>query len=42
MGKRGITTSVLGPRPLMFDRKYQPKPAYYSTRAAFELSVNGD
>jgi endo-1,4-beta-xylanase len=24
------------PRPLMFDRDYQPKPAYYSTRAALE------
>lgn len=24
------------PRPLMFDRKYQPKPAYHSTRAALE------
>lgn len=24
------------PRPLMFDRKYQSKPAYYSTRAALE------
>lgn len=24
------------PRPLMFDRQYQPKPAYFSTRAALE------
>lgn len=24
------------PRPLMFDKRYQPKPAYFSTRAALE------
>ena len=23
-------------RPLMFDRQYQPKPAYFSTRSALE------
>lgn len=27
------------PRPLMFDRSYQPKQAYYSTRAALETYV---
>lgn len=25
------------PRPLMFDTKYRPKPAFYATRAALEL-----
>lgn len=27
---------LINPQPLMFDERYRPKPAYYSTRTAFE------